>query len=69
MTTKSEVNAKIVNTLDGGEAVKAPSVAAVNNAFDTQLNGLKIVSLTQTAYNNLSSKDANTIYFVRSDEV
>lgn len=67
--TKSEVNAKIVNTLDGGEAVKAPSVAAVNNAFDTQLNGLKIVSLTQTAYNNLSSKDANTIYFVRSDEV
>lgn len=67
--TKSEVNAKIVNTLDGGEAVKAPSVAAVNNAFDTQLNGLKIVSLTQTAYDNLSSKDANTIYFVRSDEV
>lgn len=67
--TKSEVNAKIVNTLDGGEVVKAPSVAAVNNAFDTQLNGLKIVSLTQTAYNNLSSKDNTTLYFIVDEEV
>lgn len=62
--TKNEVNAKIVNTLDGGEVVKAPSVAAVNNAFDTQLNGLKIVSLTQTAYDNLTTKDNSTIYFI-----
>ena len=67
--TKSEVNAKIVNTLDGGEVVKAPSVAAVNSAFDTQLNGLKIVSLTQTAYNNLSSKDNATLYFIVDEEV
>lgn len=67
--TKSEVNAKIVNTLDGGEVVKAPSVAAVNNAFDTQLNGLKIVSLTQTAYDKLSSKDNTTLYFIVDEEV
>lgn len=67
--TKSEVNAKIVNTLDGGEVIKAPSVAAVNNAFDTQLNGLKIVSLTQTAYNELSTKDNTTLYFVYEEEV
>lgn len=67
--TKSEVNAKIVNTLDGGEVIKAPSVAAVNNAFDTQLNGLKIVSLTQAAYNELSTKDNTTLYFVYEEEV
>lgn len=58
--TKTETDAKIVNTLTGDELNKAPTVHAVKNA----LGNLNFLSLTQAEYNALQEKDNNTIYII-----
>lgn len=49
-----------VNTLKSNTSTLQTSVSNIN----TRLNGLTFVTLTQTEYDALSTKDNNTIYFI-----
>lgn len=49
-----------VSTLKSNTNILQTSVSNIN----TRLNGLTFVTLTQTEYDALSTKDNNTIYFI-----
>lgn len=49
-----------VSTLQSNTSTLQTSVSNIN----TRLNGLTFVTLTQTEYDALSTKDNNTIYFI-----
>ena len=63
---------KLQDNLGGGDASSAVTSGDTNavagGAVFEQLGGLKFVSLTQTEYNNLQNKDANTLYIITSGQ-
>lgn len=55
--TKAQVDAK-------GYLTSVPSEYVTESELNTVLGNLKFVTITQTAYDSLSSKDPNTIYII-----
>ena len=51
---------QVDNTIQSGSANPVSA-----DAVYQQLGGLKFVALTQSAYNSLTVKDPNTIYFIK----
>ena len=55
--TKAQVDAK-------GYLTSVPSEYITESELNTVLGNLKFTTITQTAYDNLSTKDPNTIYII-----
>lgn len=55
--TETEINNK-------GYLTSVPSEYVTQSELNTVLSNLKFVTITQTAYDNLSTKDPNTIYII-----
>ena len=55
--TKAQVDAK-------GYLTSVPSEYVTETELNTVLSNLKFITITQTAYDNLSTKDPNTIYII-----
>ena len=55
--TETEMNNK-------GYLTSVPSEYITQSELNTVLGNLKFVTITQTAYDNLSTKDPNTIYII-----
>lgn len=55
--TETEMNNK-------GYLTSVPSEYITQTELNTVLSNLKFVTITQTAYDNLSTKDPNTIYII-----
>lgn len=55
--TKAQVDAK-------GYLTSVPSEYVTESELNTVLSNLKFITITQTAYDNLSTKDPNTIYII-----
>ena len=55
--TETEMNNK-------GYLTSVPSEYITESELNTVLGNLKFITITQTAYDNLSSKDPNTIYII-----
>jgi hypothetical protein len=51
----------VEQTIEDNELVTAQAFASINN----RLGGLSFVALTQSEYDALTTKDANTIYFIK----
>ena len=70
--TSGGTDIKLQDNLGGGDASSAVTSGDTNavqgGAVFEQLGGLKFVSLTQTEYNNLQNKDANTLYIITSGQ-
>ena len=59
-----EVTAAALNQLNDKMVEDEEVTAAGLNALNDKFGGLKLVKLTQTEYNNLSTKDNNTLYVI-----
>ena len=55
--TKAQVDAK-------GYLTSVPSEYITESELNTVLGNLKFITITQSAYDNLSTKDPNTIYII-----
>ena len=55
--TKAQVDAK-------GYLTSVPSEYVTESELNTVLGNLKFTTITQTAYDNLTTKDPNTIYII-----
>lgn len=55
--TETEINNK-------GYLTSVPSEYVTQSELNTVLSNLKFITITQTAYDNLSTKDPNTIYII-----
>ena len=59
-----QVTAAALNQLNDKMVEDEEVTAAGLNALNDKFGGLKLVKLTQTEYNNLSTKDNNTLYVI-----
>ncbi len=59
-----EVTAAALNNINDRLSEDEEVTAAGLNAVNDALGGLKLVKLTQTQYNNLQTKDNNTLYVI-----
>ena len=59
-----EVTAAALNNINDRLSEDEEVTAAGLNAVNSALGGLKLVKLTQTQYDNLSTKDASTLYII-----
>ena len=55
--------ADVEQTIEDNERVTAQAFVSINN----RLGGLSFVALTQAAYDALTTKDSNTIYFIKDN--
>jgi hypothetical protein len=55
--TKTQIDAK-------GYLTSVPSEYVTESELNTVLGNLKLVPITQTAYDNLTTKDPNTLYII-----
>lgn len=63
VTYVDDAIADVEQTIEDNELVTAQAFVSINN----RLGGLSFVALTQAEYDALTTKDANTIYFIKDN--